>query len=247
VKSTKILLEQMRSDDGWETFYLTVFEFCMEHDVVVPNMEETYILRGGRARRPPNHFTNEHYFRVEIFRATIDTQLAELTLKFNEKVMDLLSLSVTLIPKNGFASFQAIEICKLVEKYYPADFNQQEIFGLEGQLKHFVADESKSEDMKNIATIVELCQCLVQTGRHRILNLVDRLIRLLVTLPVSTASAERAFSILKILKTSLRNKMDDGYLANILLVHVEGETVGNYTYEDIITDFKDMKDRRADL
>ena len=77
--------------------------------------------------------------------------------------------------------------------------------------------------------------------------MVDRLICLLVTLPVSTASAERAFSILKILKTRLRNKMDDGYLANSLLVHVEGETVGNYTYEDIITDFKDMKDRRADL
>ena len=93
----------------------------MEHDVVVPNMEETYILRGGRACRQPNHFTNEHYFRMEIFCATIDTQLAELTLKFNEKVMDLLSLSVTLIPKNGFASFQAIEICKVVEKYYPAD------------------------------------------------------------------------------------------------------------------------------
>ena len=41
--------------------------------------------------------------------------------------------------------------------------------------------------------------------------------------------------------------MDDGYFANSLLVHVEGETVGNYTYEDIIADFKDMKDRRADL
>ena len=51
VKSTKILLEQMRSDDGWETFFIKVFEFCMEHDVVVPNMEETYILRGGCAHR----------------------------------------------------------------------------------------------------------------------------------------------------------------------------------------------------
>ena len=44
-------------------------------------------------------------FRVEIFRATIDTQLAELTLKFNEKVMDLLSLSVTLIPKKWLCFF----------------------------------------------------------------------------------------------------------------------------------------------
>ena len=62
-------------------------------------------MRGGRARRQPEHFTKERYYRVEIFHATIDTQLAELNLKFNEKVMDLLSISVTLVPRNGFVDF----------------------------------------------------------------------------------------------------------------------------------------------
>ena len=238
VQSTKVLLEQMRYDDGWETFICKVVEFCVGHGIAIPDMEGTYILRGGRARRQPDHFTNERYFRVEIFRATIDTQLAELNLKFNEKVMDLLSISVTLIPKNGFVSFQANEICKLVEKYYPADFNRQEMIGLERQLNHFVLDASSSADMTNIATLVELCRVLVETGRHRIFNLVDRLVRLLVTLPVSTAAAERAFSILKITKTRLRNKMEDEYLANNLLVHIESEIVRHYTYDDIITDFK---------
>jgi len=123
VQTTKVLLEKMRSDDGWETFFCQVVEFCMNHDILIPNMEETYILRGGRARRQPEHFTKERYYRVEIFRATIDTQLAELNLKFNEKVMDLLSISVTLVPRNGFADFQTKEICRMVEKYYPLDFN----------------------------------------------------------------------------------------------------------------------------
>ena len=98
---------------------------------------------------------------MEIFRATIDTQLAELNLKFNEKVMDLLSMCVTLIPTNRFASFNASEVCKMVEKYYPADFNQQERLGLETQLNHFVIDASSSEELKNITTIAELCRCLV--------------------------------------------------------------------------------------
>jgi hypothetical protein len=51
--------------------------------------------------------------------------LAELNLKFNEKVIDL-SICVILVLKNGYAPFQASEIYKLVEKYYPTDFNQQE-------------------------------------------------------------------------------------------------------------------------
>ncbi|KAJ1275853.1 hypothetical protein BS78_05G167500 [Paspalum vaginatum] len=227
VHTTKVLLENMRSDDGWETFFIQVVHFRMEHGIVIPDMEGTYILRGGRARRQPDHFTREHYFRVEIFRATIDTQLAELNLKFNEKVMSLLSVSATLMPKNKSVSFQVNDICRVVEKYYPADFNGQERTGLERQLKHFIVDASSSEDMKNIATITELCQSLVKTGRHRIFNLVDRLIRLLVTLPVSTATAERAFSSLKIIKTRLRNKMEDDYLANSLLVQIEGEIVGH--------------------
>ncbi|KAL5660857.1 hypothetical protein ACJX0J_027982, partial [Zea mays] len=139
VHSTKILLEQMRSDNGWETFICKVVDFCMNHGISIPNFDEIYILRGGRARRQPDHFTNDHYFRVEVLRATIDTQLTELNLKFNEKVMDLLSISVKLVPKNGFTSFQASDV------------------------------------------------------------------------------AERAFSSLKIIKTRLRNKMEDEYLANSLL------------------------------
>jgi hypothetical protein len=96
----------MRSDKGWEYFFLQVCEFCAEHAIDVPDMKETYILRGGRARRQPDHFTKEQYFRVKIFRVTLDSQLNELNLKFNEKVMDLLSISVNLIPKKWIYIFQ---------------------------------------------------------------------------------------------------------------------------------------------
>ena len=85
---------------------------------------------------------------------------------------------------------------------------------LETQLNHFVIDASSSEELKNITTIAELCRCLVDTGRHVTHNLIDRLLRLLLTLPVSIASAERVFSILKIIKTRLRNKMEDEFSAN---------------------------------
>ena len=53
--------------------------------------------------------------------------------------------------------------------------------------------------------------------------LVDRLIRLLLTLPVSTATTERAFSVIKIVKTKLRNKMEDEFLIDNLIVYIERE------------------------
>ncbi|XP_074561276.1 uncharacterized protein LOC141817538, partial [Curcuma longa] len=246
VASTKQLLQNMR-EDGWNCFFMKVKEFCEEHDIDVPDMEQTYILRGGRARRQPDHFTNERFFRIEVFLVTIDTQLQELNYKFNEKVMDLLSIMATLVPRNEFRSFNAGEICKMVEKYYPEDFSLQDRYVLENQLNHFVLDISQDAELRKIGTITELCRCLVETSRHTAYNLVDRLLRLLVTLPVSTASAERAFSALKIIKTRLRSKMEDEFLSNSLLVYIEGGIAEKYDYDDIIQDFKNLKTRRADL
>jgi hypothetical protein len=80
-----------------------------------------------------------------------------------------------------------------------------------------------------------------------IYNFLHRLLRLLIILPVSTASVERAFSSLKIIKTRLCNKMEDNYLANTLLVQVEQEIAAQYSYEDIMADFKARKNRRATL
>jgi hypothetical protein len=108
-------------------------------------------------------------------------------------------------------------------------------------------DASNDEELKNISTLIDLCRCLVETGRHTIYNLIDRLLRLLITLPVSTASAERAFSSMKIIKTRLRNKMEDDYLANNLLVNIEGDILDTYNYDEVIADFRSKKGRKADL
>jgi hypothetical protein len=37
----------MRSYDDWETFICKIVEFYMGHEIDIPDMEETYILRGG--------------------------------------------------------------------------------------------------------------------------------------------------------------------------------------------------------
>jgi hypothetical protein len=106
---------------------------------------------------------------------------------------------------------------------------------------------STSDDLKKIATLAELCRCLIHTGHHRVFHLIDRFLRLLLTLPVSRSSVERAFSALKIIKTRLCNKMEDDFLTNSMIVHIEGELLEDYSYEDIIKDFNDVKDRKVDF
>lgn len=74
-----------------------------------------------------------------------------------------------------------------------------------------------------------------------------RLITLVLTLPVSTASTERAFSAMKILKTDLRNKMDDAFLGDIMVIYIERQFAKEINIETMIDEFDDMGDRRVKL
>jgi hypothetical protein len=73
----------------------------------------------------------------------------------------------------------------------------------------------------------------------------SRLIRLVLTLPISAATTERAFSAMKLVKTRLRNKMGDDFLRDCLVIYIEKEIVIKFTTETIIDDFDEMSQRRV--
>ena len=95
-----------------------------------------------------------------------------------------------------------------------------------------------------MSTISELCRELQISGKSNIYFLIDRLIRLLLTLPISTATTERAFSAMKLLKTGLCNRMEDEFLADNMIVYIEKEIAGNFTIEMRMDEFYSMKNRR---
>jgi len=98
-----------------------------------------------------------------------------------------------------------------------------------------------------MSSIADLCQGLVETEKSTIYPLVDRLIRLILTLPVSTATTERVFSAIKIIKIILHNRMEDDFLVNYLIVYIEKEIAERFTIDMIINYFYFIKERRAQL
>ncbi|CAN0904286.1 hypothetical protein LINGRAHAP2_LOCUS23000 [Linum grandiflorum] len=78
-------------------------------------------------------------------------------------------------------------------------------------------------------------------------TMICRLIRLLLTLPVSTATTERAFSAMKFVKNDLRTKMADGFLADSLLMFIERDYTRQLDVESTIDEFARLKNRRVQL
>ncbi|TYH00258.1 hypothetical protein ES288_A10G260000v1 [Gossypium darwinii] len=214
VLTTKDLIQKLK-DDGWNELLKNVISFCETSD-----------------RNKKEDVTVEHHYRVDIFFATIDTQLQELKSRFNENVVELLTLTTALNPKEFFKLFDIDKICILKE-------------GLPYELKHYELDVCKHPDLRKISTLSELCKSLVESGKSVMYPLVDRLIRLILTLPVSTASSERTFSAMKIVKTRLRSKMEDDFLRSSLVMYIEKEIAEKFDINEIIDDFSKVKDRRV--
>ena len=63
----------------------------------------------------------------------------------------------------------------------------------------------------------------------------------MLTLPVSTATTERAFSAINIIKTNLRNKMEDEFLSDTMMLFIERDIAATISMDSIIDDFEDLK------
>ncbi|KAL8484958.1 hypothetical protein ACS0TY_027314 [Phlomoides rotata] len=214
VSTTKTILQELR-DCGWEGFLEEVKVFCLKNDIDVPNLDSLYKI--GRSSRQT---TIEHHYHFVIFNGAIDYILMELNTRFNDVFVELLSLSVALDPQKSFESFNSDDICKLAKKLYPEDFTDQDIVSLEYELVYYKHNVIMKQEFQ-VYTLVELCQLLTKSGRSNVNVMLTRLIRLVLTLPVSTATTERAFSAMKHVKTALCNKMWDDLLGDCMMLYIE--------------------------
>ena len=87
----------------------------------------------------------------------------------------------------------------------------------------------------------QLCIFSTKTEKSKIYYLLDRLIRLVLTFSVSTATSERVFSIMEIVKTRLWNKMKNEFLADNLVVNIEREITKIFSSNSILKSFVYLK------
>jgi asparagine synthetase A len=81
---------------------------------------------------------------------------------------------------------------------------------------------------------------MVETNKHQCYPLVYRLVKLVLVLPVATDIVERIFSAIKLVKTYLRNRIDDEYMSNSLICYVEKQEMEKVINDIVVRRFKAM-------
>ncbi|XP_057793165.1 uncharacterized protein LOC131009774 [Salvia miltiorrhiza] len=205
-------------------------------------MEACYIPQ-GRSKRFAQQVSYLHHFRADVFIEVIDLLLQELDNRFDEVNMELLICMASLYPKDGFSSYDKEKVLKLAT-FYPSEFSSIDLLTLECQLAIFMEDMRRDNEFQNLDDISSLSMKLVETKRHMTYPLVFLLIKLILILPVATASVERVFSGMTYVKNKLRNSMGDQVLNDCLVTFIEKYMFLQVSDDEVVKRFEEMKTRR---
>ncbi|XP_050378430.1 uncharacterized protein LOC126795693 [Argentina anserina] len=239
---TNSLLQEMR-EEGWEDLVGEVKSFCEKHDLDMPDLSARYKSGTCRDCQQRNFISIEHHYHIDVFNVWIDLQLSELNRIFSDQASELLILSSTLDPRDNFMSFKAEDVCNLAKKFYSEDFDDGEMFTLQSECAYYEKDSSDPKFQK-LESIGDLCHTLVLTRKSEFFPMLYRLIYLVLTIHVSTATTERA-SAMNIIKNKLRNKMGDEFLGDCMVLHIEKEYAESIGNDEVIREFEELSTRRV--
>ena len=74
----------------------------------------------------------------------------------------------------------------------------------------------------------------MNTGKHKTYLLVYLLVKLVLTIFVTTATIERSFSTMKYIKNELRNRMRDQWMNDYSIVYIERSVACSIDNETIM-------------
>ena len=66
-----------------------------------------------------------------------------------------------------------------------------------------------------------------------------------LSIPISSASGERSFTVLKLLKTYLRNSMIQQRVSNLAVIKTNSDLLKEIKIDEVINIFASLKDRRV--
>lgn len=115
---------------------------------------------------------------------------------------------------------------------------------LEKQLPLLV-DAAKLGFVNKVTSIRNITAAMNANPSYKVvLSEIYKLLRLYLTIPVTSATSERTFSVLKRLLVYLRSTMTEKRLNNCLLVHIHKDIIDELNLKEIAVEFVSTNDER---
>ena len=238
-------LFRQRSDAAFSEFYQTTVNKAKD-------LTEPPKLRRQRGipRRlddgSPNHtFSSPESFFCHQYFQIFDLLTNELKRRFNQPSFEILKEIESLLVKscNGITVQPSESFAAMYAKDLNLDRLRIQLCMLPDLLR--TANEEHELGVKkvtSIGTIVELFNTCSYS--KTMLREVSRLLRIFLTVPMASATAEKSFSALRRLKNYLRTTMSQKRLNHLILLHTHKDRTDLLEISDIARQFVSVNERR---
>jgi hypothetical protein len=207
-----------------------------------------------RIRRPPGRIDDgapahvfespKSYFKNQYFEV-LDLVTGELKKRFQqERGMPVAAVMEKLL-LDAAQNVIVTDLPSVLDTYKDIDKQRLEI-----QLKMVpelvrTFNERNPASTKQVTNLRTLCAMMNDVNSSKsMFSEVRTLLHTVLTVPVTTSTAERTFSILRRLKTFLRSTMTQPRLNHVMLLHIYKETTDKLNVISIATKFIAVNDRR---
>ena len=244
VEAAKSYFKRIRSDEEFNRFYDNTVALAEQHKISQPELP--------RYRKRPSRYesgSEQHqygspkaYFRHIYFEAC-DLLYVELGYRFDNQVTSsVVALEQTLIKAANGEDYQS-SIKELEKSYYKDDVVISDLSRHLLLLQDVV--RKGVPEVKKVTSIHTICEAMNSNDVFKeMLPTVHQLLRLYLTLPITSATSERTFSALRRLLTYLRSKMTEKRLNNCLLLHIHKDFTDVLDLLSVAKEFISVTDER---
>ena len=239
IQATEKFLQNYRTT-GYDSAATSAVEIAQELDID-PSFPPS---RSGKKRRlfdyqgeEEQRATLELKFKSNFFYPLVDQAMMSIKEHFN-LLREVSSAFSILYTRNKLLLVQQenalLTCCKEFQKKF-GDIDETS-----AELQRFVLILQKK---CNLNTAQDFLNYLLKTHLFELYPNVYIALRILLTCPVTVASAERSFSKLKLIKTFNRTSMTDSRLSSLAMLSIENDCARSLDYDNVITAFANKKVR----
>lgn len=192
------------------------------------NLEEPKLPRTRRAPKrleaaDVHVFKSAEQYYEKTFYEIYDQVMFSLKLRFNSETMSFLNIC------ENFVTSKVNDLTPIVE-FYKDDFEEEKL-----RLHRDMFIDIMKQRNVTITTLKDVVKFLKENlSISEMLSEFSKLIRILLTIPVTSCTAERSFSALRRLKTYLRSSMGQSRLNNIAILHVHRDVTGKIDLDELL-------------
>ncbi|KAJ8044775.1 Zinc finger MYM-type protein 1 [Holothuria leucospilota] len=219
VASLKENLLQMRSDEEASAIFSRAKTLC-----------DGLCIDADIPRRP-----RKEEWKVRSYFQVIDKAVADIDRRFNQEATDIIRTCGKILRKEKPSDDEFNKIAAQFD-VPPAE--------LKTEFELYATDEGISQ--ANIS-LPGLLKHLQTSGRDNVYKCLAKVLIGFASMPVTSSSAERAFSKMGIIKSKLRSTMTQTRFISLMLLSVERELVSTMDTDEVLKLFCEKTHRRLDF